>query len=66
MIFNRLKTRTRIYSGFGLLIVLGLIVAAVGFAGIYGLGQQNLQMNSLSANLRFASFPKFSSTTWAC
>jgi HAMP domain-containing protein len=55
MLFNRLKIRTRIYAGFTLLIVLGLIIAAVGYWGIHGLGRQNVRMNALSGNLRYTA-----------
>jgi methyl-accepting chemotaxis protein len=55
MILGGLKIRTRIYAGFGSLIVLGLVVAAVGSWGIDGLGQQNRRMNSLTGNLRFVA-----------
>ncbi len=51
MIFNRLKTRTRIYAGFTSLIMLGAIVAAVGSFGIESMGQQSRRMNILSSNL---------------
>lgn len=53
--FNRLKTSTRIYVGFGLLIVLGLVIAAFGSSGIDGLGRQNLRMNALTGNLRYVA-----------
>jgi HAMP domain-containing protein len=55
MIFNRLKTRTRIYAGFISLIVLGAIVAAVGSWGIDGLGQQNRRLSVLSSSLRYVT-----------
>ena len=52
MLLSRLRIRTRIYTGFGSLILLGLVLAAVGTWGISGLGQQTTQLNSLVGNLR--------------
>src|ERR1700712_179934 len=52
MIFNRLKTRTRIYAGFISLLVLGAIVAIVGTWGIDSLGEQNRGISRLNGNLR--------------
>ncbi|HEY0185367.1 MAG TPA: methyl-accepting chemotaxis protein [Rhodopila sp.] len=52
MLISRLKIRSRIYVGFGSLIAVGLIVAAVGSWGIDGLGRQSLRMNSLADTLR--------------
>jgi methyl-accepting chemotaxis protein len=55
MIFNRLKTRTRIHAGFVSLIVLGLVVAAVGSWGISGLGRQSAQIIRLASNFRYVA-----------
>jgi methyl-accepting chemotaxis protein len=55
MMLSRLKIRTRIYTGFGSLVVLGLVVAAVGSWGIDGLGRQNSRMNALTGNLRYVA-----------
>jgi methyl-accepting chemotaxis protein len=49
---GHLKIRTRIYAGFGSLIVLGLVVAVVGSWGINGLGQQTVILNSLAGTSR--------------
>jgi methyl-accepting chemotaxis protein len=50
--FTHLKIRTRIYAGFGSLIVLGLVVAAVGSWGIDGLDRQTVRMNALAGNFK--------------
>ena len=52
MILGRIKIRTRIYAGFGSLVLLGLVVAAVGSWGINGLGHQSVRMSALAADLR--------------
>jgi methyl-accepting chemotaxis protein len=48
LILGHLKIRTRIYAGFGSLIVLGLVVAAVGSWGIDDLGRQTVILNALA------------------
>ena len=55
MILKRLKIRTRIYAGFGSLVVLGLVVATVGSWGIDGLGRELVKMDSLIGNIRYVS-----------
>ena len=55
MLLSRVKIRTRIYAGFGSLILLGLVIAAVGTWGISGLGQQTTRLNSLIGNLRYVA-----------
>jgi methyl-accepting chemotaxis protein len=52
LILGHLKIRTRIYAGFGSLIVLGLVVATVGSWGIDGLGRQTVLMSVLAGNLQ--------------
>ena len=52
MFLSRVKIRTRIYAGFGSLILLGLVIAAVGTWGIGGLGEQTTRLTSLIDNLR--------------
>ncbi len=55
MLLARLKIRTRVYAGFGSLIVLGLAVAAVGSWGIDGMGRQTSRMTGLVGNIRYVA-----------
>jgi methyl-accepting chemotaxis protein len=55
MLLSRLKIRTRLYVGFGSLIVLGLAVAAVGTWGIDGAGRQTVKMTGLVGNTRYVA-----------
>ncbi len=55
MLLSHLKIRTRIYVGFGSLILLGLVVAAVGSWGIDGLDRQAVRMNALAGNFKYVA-----------
>ncbi len=49
---NRLRVRTRIYLGFGLLVALSLGVAGFGIYQISGVGSQARLMTDMSVNMR--------------
>jgi methyl-accepting chemotaxis protein len=55
MILGRLKIRTRIYVGFGSLIVLAVLIAVAGYSGIDGLGRQTVRMTGLVGNIRYVA-----------
>jgi methyl-accepting chemotaxis protein len=55
MILSRLKIGTRIYVGFGSLIVLALLIAVTGYSGIDSLGRQTVKMTGLVGNIRYVA-----------
>lgn len=52
MVIDRLKVRTRIYLGFGMLIMLGLGVAGFGVYQFSNVGGQVARMTALSADMQ--------------
>jgi methyl-accepting chemotaxis protein len=55
MLLSRLKIGTRIYVGFGSLIVLALLIAVTGYSGIDSLGRQTVKMTGLVGNIRYVA-----------
>ena len=49
--FSRLKVRTRIFAGFGLLVLLGAAMAGFTLVQLGGIGTQLGKMNALEANV---------------
>lgn len=54
-LLGRLKIRTRIYVGFGSLILLGLSIAIVGLWGTSDLGQETDKLNALIGDIRYTA-----------
>jgi methyl-accepting chemotaxis protein len=55
MLLSRLKVGTRIYVGFGSLIVVALLIAVTGYSGIDSLGRQTVKMTGLVGNIRYVA-----------